>query len=108
MTQNERHEQILRRLAITRQVLVKDLAREFEVTEDCIRKDLTALEKQGQLRRIHGGAVSVRSNFHIMKVCGLRMKVRGSWMKICGLWMKVCGLWIRLCGLPIRTSGMWR
>ena len=37
MTQNERHEQILRRLAITRQVLVKDLAREFEVTEDCIR-----------------------------------------------------------------------
>lgn len=67
MTQNERHEQILRRLAITRQVLVKDLAREFEVTEDCIRKDLTALEKQGQLRRIHGGAVSVRSNFHIMK-----------------------------------------
>lgn len=67
MTQNERHEQILRKLAVNRQVLVRDLAREFSVTEDCIRKDLTALEKQGQLKRIHGGAVSIRSNFHIMK-----------------------------------------
>lgn len=67
MTQNERHEQILRRLAVTRQVLVKDLARDFQVTEDCIRKDLTSLEKQGHLKRIHGGAVSIRSNFHIMK-----------------------------------------
>lgn len=41
MTQAERHEQILRLLAVQRQVLVKDLAREFAVTEDCIRKDLT-------------------------------------------------------------------
>lgn len=67
MTQNERHERIVRELADKRRVLVKDLAREFEVTEDCIRKDLTLLEKAGQLRRIHGGAVSVRSNFYIMK-----------------------------------------
>lgn len=67
MTQAEQHEQILRLLAVQRQVLVKDLAREFAVTEDCIRKDLTSLEKDGHLKRVHGGAVSVRSNFHIMK-----------------------------------------
>lgn len=67
MTQAERHERIIRQLADKRQVLVKDLAKEFSVTEDCIRKDLTQLEKAGQLKRIHGGAISIRSNFYILK-----------------------------------------
>lgn len=67
MTQTERHERIIRQLADKKQVLVKDLAREFSVTEDCIRKDLTQLEKAGQLKRVHGGAISIRSNFYILK-----------------------------------------
>ena len=54
MLQQERHEQILARLNTDGKVKVKELAVDFEVTEDCIRKDLTALEKEGLLKRIHG------------------------------------------------------
>ena len=46
MLQQERHEQILARLNTDGKVKVKELAVDFEVTEDCIRKDLTALEKE--------------------------------------------------------------
>lgn len=64
MLQQERHEQILARLNTDGKVKVKELAVDFEVTEDCIRKDLTALEKEGLLKRIHGGAMQVRKNLH--------------------------------------------
>ena len=59
MLQQERHEQILARLNTEGKVKVKELANDFEVTEDCIRKDLTALEKEGLLKRIHGGSMLV-------------------------------------------------
>ena len=39
MLQQERHEQILARLNTEGKVKVKELANDFEVTEDCIRKD---------------------------------------------------------------------
>ena len=41
-------------------VLVKDLAERFGVTEDCIRKDLTLLQKKELLKKTYGGAVQVR------------------------------------------------
>lgn len=41
-------------------VMVKDLSQEFGVTEDCIRKDLKALELQGILKRAYGGAIAVK------------------------------------------------
>lgn len=37
-------------------VTVAKLAHEFEVTEETIRRDLQALEKEGVLKRIYGGA----------------------------------------------------
>ena len=46
-------------------VLVKDLSQRFEVTEDCIRKDLSVLEKQGLLKKAYGGAIKVRHNPHL-------------------------------------------
>lgn len=64
MLQQERHNQIIAKLNLDGQVRVKDLSRDFKVTEDCIRKDLTILEKANKLKRIHGGAVQVRSNLH--------------------------------------------
>ena len=54
MLQQERHNQILAKLNLEGQVIVKELSQAFNVTEDCIRKDLTALEKAGLLKRIHG------------------------------------------------------
>lgn len=59
---SERHEKILEQLATKGQVRVKDLAAQYNVTEDLIRKDLAALESAGKLRRKYGGAVPISGN----------------------------------------------
>lgn len=64
MSQKKRHQQIITKLNIEGQVFVKELASLFGVTEDCIRKDLTLLEKAGKLKRVHGGAINARVNLH--------------------------------------------
>ncbi len=68
MLQQERHQKILARLQLEGQVKVKELSQEYGVTEDCIRKDLTALEKEGLLKRVHGGATHIRQNLHMLNV----------------------------------------
>ena len=64
----ERQEAILNLLSRDGKVRVKDLSEMFNVTEDCIRKDLGALEKQGKLKRTYGGAVVRRENLHMLEV----------------------------------------
>lgn len=64
----ERQESIMDMLMRDGKVRVKDLSDKFQVTEDCIRKDLGALEKQGRLKRTYGGAVVLRENLHAMEV----------------------------------------
>lgn len=61
----ERHAKILELLAANGKVLVKELAEQFNVTEDSIRKDLTALEGEGRLKRTYGGAVSIREKLQM-------------------------------------------
>ena len=61
----ERHEEILKLLHQSQKVTVKELYSNFNVTEDCIRKDLNKLEKEGKLARTYGGAVSLRKNAEI-------------------------------------------
>ena len=68
MLQQERHNQIIAKLDLEGQVRVRDLSKDFNVTEDCIRKDLTILEKNGKLKRIHGGATQIRTNLHRVNV----------------------------------------
>jgi DeoR family transcriptional regulator, fructose operon transcriptional repressor len=55
----ERHQQILGRARAEGRVDVTSLARELDVTPETIRRDLTALERHGLLRRVHGGAIPV-------------------------------------------------
>ena len=62
----ERQEKILELLALDGKVLVKELAERFGVTEDSIRKDLSALELDGKLKRTYGGAVAIREKLHVM------------------------------------------
>ena len=64
----ERQEIILNMLARDGKVRVRDLSEKFKVTEDCIRKDLGALEKKGKLKRTYGGAVRIRENSHMLEV----------------------------------------
>lgn len=55
----ERHDKILAYINQDGKVKVKELSKRFGVTDDCIRKDLAAMEKRGLLKRTYGGAVSV-------------------------------------------------
>lgn len=43
---------------------VAELARRFDVTPETIRRDLSELQAQGLLRRVHGGAVLVERNHY--------------------------------------------
>ncbi len=53
----ERRQEILRLLQEAGKVRVKELSTRFQVTEDCIRKDLAVMEQEGLLKRAYGGAV---------------------------------------------------
>lgn len=53
----ERHQQIIQIIAEKRIVKVAELSQYFSVTEETIRRDLEKLEKEGFLKRSHGGAV---------------------------------------------------
>lgn len=64
----ERQNAIVSILNTHGKVKVKDLSEQFQVTEDCIRKDLAVLEKRGVLRRAYGGAVKSRINTHDLAV----------------------------------------
>lgn len=55
----ERHELIVTRALEAGRVDVAGLAELFDVTPETIRRDLTNLERQGRLRRVHGGAIPV-------------------------------------------------
>ena len=60
----ERRNAILSKLSLEGKVVVSDLAREFEVTEETIRRDLEKLDKDGLARKTYGGAVK-NENFNI-------------------------------------------
>lgn len=59
MYATERHQQILETARARGRVEVAGLARELAVTPETVRRDLTALERRGVLRRVHGGAIPV-------------------------------------------------
>jgi DeoR family transcriptional regulator, fructose operon transcriptional repressor len=58
---DERRGHILEQLHRSSRVDAVAIAESLGVTGETIRKDLIALERQGLLRRVHGGAVSVRA-----------------------------------------------
>lgn len=58
----ERLDEILKILNREGKVVVKELSTLFDVTEDCIRKDLKVLENQNLLHRTYGGGVLVRKS----------------------------------------------
>ncbi len=57
MLKDERHAEILNRLQTAGVIRATALARDLGVNPVTLRRDLEALEQQGHLRRIHGGAV---------------------------------------------------
>ena len=57
----ERRREILSRLAANGKVIVTELARDFGVTEETIRRDLEKLDNEGLASKTYGGAVSKHS-----------------------------------------------
>lgn len=53
----ERQQEILRLAREAGRVDVLSLAERFQVTSETVRRDLTALDRAGLLRRVHGGAI---------------------------------------------------
>lgn len=58
----ERRREILTRLSVSGKVIVSELARDFDVTEETIRRDLEKLDKEGLASKTYGGAVSKHSS----------------------------------------------
>lgn len=78
MFTQERLEEIEQALQKNGKVWVKVLSEQFQVSEDCIRKDLKVLENAGRLKRTYGGAILSqdyplerdvidRRNYHVEK-----------------------------------------
>lgn len=65
MFAQERQECIVEKVNQEGSVRVKELSIEFDVTDDCIRKDLAILEKKGLLQKAYGGAVRIKENPHL-------------------------------------------
>ena len=58
----ERRREILARLSVNGKVIVSELAKDFDVTEETIRRDLEKLDKEGLASKTYGGAVSKHSS----------------------------------------------
>lgn len=58
MLKEERHQQILERVRQQQKVLTVELSQFMGVSEDTIRRDLKELATLGQIKKVHGGAVS--------------------------------------------------
>ena len=54
---NERQNTILNLLGVNDQVSVNELAKQLNVSSVTIRQDLSFMESEGLLKRVHGGAV---------------------------------------------------
>ncbi len=64
----ERHKAILDMLNNKGEVRVTELSSIFEVSEVCIRNDLSELESKGMLSRVHGGAIGAYEPYYNMSL----------------------------------------
>ncbi|MBG9977787.1 DeoR/GlpR family DNA-binding transcription regulator [Ruoffia tabacinasalis] len=59
MLKNERQQEIIDILEVSKKVITKELVSHFNVSEDTIRRDLKELEDLNRLKRVYSGAVRV-------------------------------------------------
>ncbi len=64
----QRRNDILELLKIDDRVKVANLVEVFGISDVTIRNDLSEMEQQGLLRRIHGGAVSTKKSYYDMSL----------------------------------------
>ena len=76
MLGKERILYLLNRLEKDNILNVKEIAQELNISEATIRRDLTELEKQGKLKRVHGGAILADSDQILSEQREVKMKER--------------------------------
>ena len=64
MLLRKRHQEILKLLDNRKSVTLHELMEEFSTSESTIRRDLTALHKEGKLVKVFGGAVLAGDSFY--------------------------------------------
>ena len=62
MLKEERHRFILNEVGIHNRILLTDIADRLNVSVDTIRRDIKELHNSKQLKKVHGGAVSLGFN----------------------------------------------
>ncbi len=60
ISNTERQERLLQLLEHAGRISVAQICQQFDVSEATARRDLEILADQGQLRRVHGGAIALR------------------------------------------------
>lgn len=75
MFAEERRAEIAKLVASARRVNGADLARRYDVTMETVRRDLAALEADGKLRRVHGGAVTMEQSTSVESSMSMRQAV---------------------------------
>ena len=58
----ERRREIVAKLALDGKVIVSELAKDFDVTEETIRRDLEKLDKEGLASKTYGGAIATHNS----------------------------------------------
>lgn len=76
MYAEERQQAMARLVADRGRLSVNDLAEQYGITTETVRRDLTALERLGLVRRVHGGAVPAGVLSSIESALGERDAVR--------------------------------
>lgn len=71
----ERQDAIAEQIQVEGRVTVSDLAARYDVSEDCIRKDLKTLAEEGRCKKVYGGAIRVETapDRNIFHRFGVRM-----------------------------------
>ncbi|MGM8851691.1 DeoR/GlpR family transcriptional regulator [Salinicola halophyticus] len=80
MTQQERHEAIVELVKRQGYASIEQLAKDFDVTPQTVRRDLNQLAEEGIVKRVHGGAglesSTVNTAYHTRKTLNLDAKRR--------------------------------
>ena len=72
LTTYERRQSMLELLRTQPGLRVPEIARLLEISEGTVRNDLNALEEQGYLTRVHGGAVLNETTQQVNAAFGIR------------------------------------
>ena len=65
MLGEERQQAILAAVEQRHSVSVQELMQLLDISESTIRRDLNALDKEGRLVKVHGGAMAIGGSFHV-------------------------------------------